>query len=63
MATNAKAGGGTNKGADKADKADKADTKDQDSGAVEITEATADTVELTHDAATELPHHSFLSRL
>ena len=63
MATNAKAGGGTNKGADKADKADKKDTKDQDSGAVEITEATADTVELTHDAATELPHHSFLSRL
>jgi preprotein translocase subunit SecF len=60
MATNANAGAGTSKGAGKADKKD---TKDQDAGAVEITEATADTVELTHDTATKLPHHSFFNRL
>ena len=60
MATNSKAGAGTSKGAGKADKKD---TRDQDAGAVEITEATADTVELTHDTAAELPHHSFFDRL
>jgi preprotein translocase subunit SecF len=60
MATNSKAGAGTSKGAGKADKKD---TRDQDAGAVEITEASADTVELTHDTAAELPHHSFFNRL
>jgi preprotein translocase subunit SecF len=60
MGTNARTGAGTNKGTDKADKKD---TKDQDAGAVEITEASAGTAELTHDTATELPHHSFLNRL
>jgi preprotein translocase subunit SecF len=37
---------------------------DKDTDAVEITEATADAVQLTSDSATtRLPHHSFISRL
>jgi preprotein translocase subunit SecF len=53
-ATNAKSG-----------KADKKAAKDRDAGAVELTEASAETTDtaLTRDTAGELPHHSFLSRL
>jgi preprotein translocase subunit SecF len=52
----------TNKGTANAGKDAKDQTQDQDAGAVEITEASAETMELT-PTATALPHHSFLSRL
>ncbi|MGO8935888.1 MAG: protein translocase subunit SecF [Mycobacterium sp.] len=47
---------------DRTDKTGKKDTKDEDAGAVEITEASADTVEVKPTGAA-LPRHSFLSRL
>ena len=47
---------------DRTDKTGKKDTKDEDTGAVEITEASADTVEVKPTGAA-LPRHSFLSRL
>ena len=47
---------------DETAKTGKKDTKDEDAGAVEITEASADTVEVKPTGAA-LPRHSFLSRL
>ena len=47
---------------DETAKTGKKDTKDEDAGAVKITEASADTVEVKPTGAA-LPRHSFLSRL
>jgi preprotein translocase subunit SecF len=50
---------------DKTDKTGKKETQDEDAGAVELTEASADTVEAVESRLTVagLPRHSFLSRL
>lgn len=60
MVSRAKVGAETTKGIDEPDRND--NTDDNGAGAVEVTEAAEDAVELTNDISTQLPQHGFLAR-
>ncbi|AKN17421.1 protein translocase subunit SecF [Mycobacterium haemophilum] len=61
MASRAKAGTETAKGIGESDRDD--NTDGTGTGAVDVTKAAEDAVQLTDDPATQLPQHGFLSRL